>query len=53
MIKEYWMDTGWGCGWIATINGIVSSACPIFKKFIGRNFDDLIINGHYKLKVIK
>ena len=39
----YWMDTKWGCGAIAVVNGVVVDTCPIFKKsFIGKLLRDLL-----------
>jgi len=47
----YWMDTKWGCGAIAVINGVVVDTCPIFKKsFTGKRLHDLF--KMYRLKKI-
>ncbi len=38
----YWVDSKWGCGAVAVIDGVVVDACPIFQKsFIGKKIRDL------------
>ena len=33
---EWWLlDTRWGCGGIVSVNGIVTNAAPIFRRFQG------------------
>ena len=41
----YWMDTKWGCGTLAVINGIVIDACPEFT----RNFTGQRISALFKM----
>lgn len=49
---EFWMDTGWGCGYVsADINGRIQDTAPIFKRFIGQYIHDL--SKRYKVKPIE
>jgi len=45
----YWMDTKWGCGTLAVINGIVIDACPEFT----RNFTGQRISALFKMYRVK
>lgn len=39
--KWYRMDTGWACGGLRCINGLVVEAPPVFRKFIGQEIKKL------------
>ncbi len=50
--KEYWLDTGWGCGYIKadSLQRVVETA-PIFKKLIGTQIQTL--KAFYKVKELR
>lgn len=36
-----WIDTGWACGGIEVLDGVVVGGAPIFRKFYGQRAKDL------------
>ena len=41
-MKLHWLlDTGWACGVIVSMDGIVIETAPIFRRFIGLRIENL------------
>ena len=46
----HWFDTQWGCGGIESVDGVVVSGAPIFRRFQGARIEDL--KTMYKLQPV-
>ena len=52
MAEEFWLvDTGWACGGVDTVDGVVVNAPPVFRKFIGLKISSL--QQRYRVEEIK
>ena len=46
-LQLYIIDTGWACGGVRCIDGVVVEAPPVFRKFIGQMIEPL--KKYYKV----
>lgn len=48
-MKSIWLDTRWGCGLVTTNErGVICDpVAPIFKKFLGQVFAEMVERGRY------
>jgi len=50
-VKEWWLDTRYGCGMVKTDDAnIVIGGAPIFKKLMGHDIIKVVQNGRYDLR---
>lgn len=43
-MRDFWLDDGFGCGWIATdAAGVVRDGCPLYRsRYRGRHLNNVI-----------
>lgn len=46
------LDTGWGCGGVATVDGRITAAAPIFRKLLGQHLETVVKKGGYKVTCV-
>jgi len=49
LLESWWLDTPFGCGWVATRNGRIIAGAPIFRRsLVGWDLDKCPANYKYE-----